>query len=385
MANTITIQDTGSTNTTGQGGQVIYAGAATAGSVVAQYVLGSGAYSVELSGTWTGTLSFEQSPDGVNWSAADVFIEGVDTVIQSATSNGIFQGIAAGNQQVRVRATAAMTGTTTVAYLGNVVTDLQHVVVLNASSITLGNIGGKAANGAAAVNNPVLVAGSDGTNARNLATDTSGRPTVVGAAASAAAKAGNPVQIGSVFNTTQPTVTTGQMVEAQATARGAAIIASGVDPIVVEEPRKIVQVNPTVTASSYSANNVVGGIQTLTGLMRGASTLGLLESVSVIDAAAQAAQLSIFFFKATPTGGTYTDHGALVLAAADLPNYLGKIDLTAATYDAMGTAVKSNTLANIGLELQGDSSGNVYAIATTTGTPTYTALCLTFTYGARQS
>lgn len=52
---------------------------------------------------------------------------------------------------------------------------------------------------------------------------------VQGAAASGATKAGNPVQQGLVFNTTQPTVTTGQAVESQATARGAQIVATGVD------------------------------------------------------------------------------------------------------------------------------------------------------------
>lgn len=52
---------------------------------------------------------------------------------------------------------------------------------------------------------------------------------VGGLAASGAAKAGNPNQVGYIFNTTQPTVTTGQAVEAQGTARGAAIVATGVD------------------------------------------------------------------------------------------------------------------------------------------------------------
>lgn len=52
---------------------------------------------------------------------------------------------------------------------------------------------------------------------------------VAGGAASGATKAGNPLQIGGVFNTAQPTVTTGQAVEAQSTARGAQIVAPGVD------------------------------------------------------------------------------------------------------------------------------------------------------------
>jgi hypothetical protein len=76
---------------------------------------------------------------------------------------------------------------------------------------------------------PVLIAGVDGVNVRVILTDSSGRPNVVGAAASGAAKAGNPVQVGGVFNTTQPTVTTGQAVEAQYSARGAAIVVPGVE------------------------------------------------------------------------------------------------------------------------------------------------------------
>jgi hypothetical protein len=46
---------------------------------------------------------------------------------------------------------------------------------------------------------------------------------VQGPAASGASKSGNPVQTGYVFNTTPPTVTNGQVVEAQATARGASL------------------------------------------------------------------------------------------------------------------------------------------------------------------
>lgn len=55
---------------------------------------------------------------------------------------------------------------------------------------------GNAANGAAVSGNPNLVAGSDGTNARTISTDTSGRTVVVGAAAEGAAPAGSPVNLG---------------------------------------------------------------------------------------------------------------------------------------------------------------------------------------------
>lgn len=155
-------------------------------------------------------------------------------------------------------------------------------------------------------------------------------------------------------------------------------------PVQASQPLNIVQTNPTVTAGAYSANNVVGGIQTLATALRNATNGGILESISVLDKAAQGAQLSFFFFSALPTGGTYADHGALVLAAADLPNFLGKVDIAAASYDPAGAAVKVSTASNIGMVLSGDASGNVYVIATTTGTPTYTLLCLNLSYGIIQ-
>lgn len=72
---------------------------------------------------------------------------------------------------------------------------------------------------------------------------------VVGAAASGAAKSGNPVQTGAVFNTTQPTVTTGQAVENQATARGGLIVATGADTF-----------NVTVNAALPAGSNVIGAL-----------------------------------------------------------------------------------------------------------------------------
>ena len=77
---------------------------------------------------------------------------------------------------------------------------------------------------------------------------------VAGAAASGAAKSGSPVQIGGVFNTTQPTVTTGQAVEAQSTARGAQIVATGADTF-----------NVTVNAPLPAGTNVIGHVITDSG------------------------------------------------------------------------------------------------------------------------
>lgn len=93
-------------------------------------------------------------------------------------------------------------------------------------------------------------------------TDNGANLHVQGAGASGAAKAGNPVQVGGVFNTTQPTVTTGQGVELQATARGAAIVATGVD--------------------NFNINNVSGTVSLPTGAATAAKqpALGTAGSAS---------------------------------------------------------------------------------------------------------
>jgi hypothetical protein len=85
---------------------------------------------------------------------------------------------------------------------------------------------------------------------------------VEGLAASGAAKSGNPVQVGGVFNTTQPTVTTGQAVEAQATARGALIVATGTDTF-----NATVSGTVTTTPPSNASTNVAqfGGTNVSTG------------------------------------------------------------------------------------------------------------------------
>lgn len=69
-------------------------------------------------------------------------------------------------------------------------------------------VGGLAADGALAAGNPVLIAGSDGTRAESILTDSSGRPNVVGAAADGAALAGNPVLIAGSDGTNAQTLTT---------------------------------------------------------------------------------------------------------------------------------------------------------------------------------
>jgi hypothetical protein len=92
---------------------------------------------------------------------------------------------------------------------------------------------------------------STSTTAVTQATASNLNAQVQGPAASGATKSGNPVQVGHVFNTTQPTVTNGQVVEAQGTARGAMIVATGADTFTVA----VSSVGGTVTIAGTTTDS----------------------------------------------------------------------------------------------------------------------------------
>lgn len=95
--------------------------------------------------------------------------------------------------------------------------------------------------GSAALTIGVQVLGTDGTNARVISTNTSGKVQVTntvpadlqaqvyGNIGSGQSDSGNPVKIGGIFNTTQPTFTTGQRGNLQISSRGAMRIVQGVE------------------------------------------------------------------------------------------------------------------------------------------------------------
>ena len=143
----------------------------------------------------------------------------------------------------------------------------------------------------------------------------------------------------------------------------------------------LVAITPTITAGAYSANEVVGGIQTLTGALRISAGTAILQSVTVRDLAAQNAVLQIFFFNANPATGTYTDNGAFDLDDTDSGLCIGKVIVNASDY----TSLADNSIATItgcGLPLKATTGTSLYAIIRTTGTPTYASTSdLKITFG----
>lgn len=101
----------------------------------------------------------------------------------------------------------------------NAVGGSTHTWVVNASG--QGFVVGNMVEGSAGISsNGFFVGGSDGTTYRHLQTDTSGNLKAGGNVASAATDSGNPLKVGCVYNSTLPTVTTGQRVDCQMNARG---------------------------------------------------------------------------------------------------------------------------------------------------------------------
>lgn len=111
----ITIQDTGSTVTSGNNSQSIITGTPTPNSTANFTISAQESVRVQVTGTWTGTLQLELSMDGgTTW-----YINGghqSGTVYNSATYTSNFESAVniAGATNYRVRAIAAMTGTATI-------------------------------------------------------------------------------------------------------------------------------------------------------------------------------------------------------------------------------------------------------------------------------
>jgi hypothetical protein len=111
----ITARDINSVSTSGQNSSAIVTGSPTAASYATFAINGQSSVGVLVSGTWTGTLTFEASFDsGTTWFPSTVRVRGVSYSQASITANGNYLSDVAGATNFRVRSTAAMTGTAAV-------------------------------------------------------------------------------------------------------------------------------------------------------------------------------------------------------------------------------------------------------------------------------
>lgn len=189
--------------------------------------------------------------------------------------------------------------------------------------------------------------------------------TVVGAAASGATKSGNPVQIGGVFNTTQPTVTNGQAVEAQATARGALIVAPGVDSFAVQS---------TLQAGSALIGKV--GIDQTTPGTTNAISLSQINATTTavgngvvgngVQRVAIASDNTAFSVNATLTAGSLV-LGHVITDTGSTTAVTGNVAITAASGSIASGAVASGAFASGSIASGAIASGAIASGAIAAG------------------
>jgi hypothetical protein len=78
----------------------------------------NGGVGVQVTGTWTGTLQVQVTLDGTNYSAVLLRLTTTEGPISGLTANGIAYADVIGARNVRVIATAEMTGTAVITLVG---------------------------------------------------------------------------------------------------------------------------------------------------------------------------------------------------------------------------------------------------------------------------
>jgi hypothetical protein len=143
---------------------------------------------------------------------------------------------------------------------------------------------------------------------------------------------------------------------------------------------RIVTATPTISTSpAYTAGDQIGGIMTLTDVIRQdpqmAYGVSELKSVTILDGGKQDSAIDIWFFNVSPTV-TSSDNAAFSMSDANqAAQCIGAISI-GTTYSDGALNSTSTDGKNLGLPLQiaGSSATptSIFAIAIARGTPTYT-------------
>lgn len=358
---------------------------------------------VSVSGTYAGvTFVIEASDDsGTTWFPLQCINNATGqagaTWTPGTNALASYDSAIGGYTSMRVRATAWTSGSATVRMTAQ---SFAYDPVVAAISQ------GLAANGTVPVGNPVFVAGFDGTNVRQILVDTSGRPQMVGAAASAAAVAGNPVLNGFTFTTTLPTVTTGQVVNAQSTARGEQLVALSngavavahkaastaavaTDPalVVAVSPNNVLKVGDGTTAAVTTAASTAAAAASAAMTVALSPNSGLAPTTSALHACSTAIQAALTVANVKASAGSVYGMSIANLSAATLYiqfyNTAGTPTLgTSVIWFVAVPASGTLTIPASALALANFATGigiGASTTATSTGTPT-TAPAVTIFY-----
>lgn len=143
-----------------------------------------------------------------------------------------------------------------------------------------------------------------------------------------------------------------------------------------------VEVTPTLDTNAYAADDQLTGVMTIDPGVQdaGGSDAYVLQSVTITDAAKQSAETVIFFFDESPTVASSLNAALNISDSEMADKCLGYVTVT--SYEDL-SANSVGCLRNAGLQLKiktGATTGKIYAVAKTNGTPTYAADSLVFKF-----
>lgn len=142
-------------------------------------------------------------------------------------------------------------------------------------------------------------------------------------------------------------------------------------PVVGSRPATPVAGTIANSASAYTANQSIGGVvQIATGLAPG--TLIVTGTVRLFTATVNhtvQGAINYLFWGATPSGSTYTDAQAAVVAAADITKLRGGAVGTWAAFGANQVNIATLTIPPMVV----DSSGNIFLTVTASAGNTFVA------------
>jgi len=167
-----------------------------------------------------------------------------------------------------------------------------------------------------------------------------------------------------VYNSTPLTLTNGQGSPIQVDASGNVQVATF---------STIASVSPTITASAYTAGQVLGGLQTFTGCLRTPKNTGILNSITANFSSSIFSQgITVFLFSANPSGSTFTDKAAPAIAVADAGKLIGVVSMPSNYTSALGANHTMYYQTGIQMGLTG-TAGTIYAVVIAIGAVTPTA------------
>lgn len=130
-------------------------------------------------------------------------------------------------------------------------------------------------------------------------------------------------------------------------------------------------VQPTLTVTTYSQGDAIGGLQSLV-LTDEAKGVSSLVSLCMVDKAARVPGIDVLFYSQTP-GGTITDNSALSVTAADHASYfLGRVQIASGDWASQvaATNLKDVTKLLSGLKLKcTDGTSKIYFVLLCTAAP----------------